>query len=454
MAAKRKATTAPTTEEPLPPHLQPGSEVEISSNDPGFRGSWFTGTIIKRAPQSARKNSNSNSNSAANKFVVQYTHLFEDEAGTMPLQETINAADLRPLAPRERARKFKFGEEVDAYHDDGWWEGVITKELENGKFDVYFKGSKEQLEFGEDQLRLHREWANGSWDPPLEEEEQEVKGKFETGKAGNGDKLESGKIPTEQIFKEGARVEVSSNEEGFEGAWFTGTIVNAVGKDRYLVQYESLRNEDDTDFLREENNTLQIRPSPPIIDVARFKKHQEVDALYNDGWWVGVISRVLSNSKYIVYFRNTKEKLTFKHSDLRLHQDWIDGKWVAASQEVQSEKEVKSTLEKTKEKPLDDNAASEGKLETRSKRERSLQSKSLLRENMLRYLLMTSCPNLVGMQQLLLKQSIEKDKYVVEYAPNEDPETYWEFDLPQDPVEKSLIRPIPPPKPDAEFEKD
>ncbi|OMP09416.1 hypothetical protein COLO4_05529 [Corchorus olitorius] len=257
MAAKRKATTAPTTEEPLPPHLQPGSEVEISSNDPGFRGSWFTGTIIKRAPQSARKNSNS----AANQFVVQYTHLFEDEAGTMPLQETINAADLRPLAPRERVRKFKFGEEVDAYHDDGWWEGVITKELENGKFDVYFKGSKEQLEFGEDQLRLHREWANGSWDPPLEEDDQEVKGELETVKAGNGDKLDSGKISTAQIFKEGAHVEVSSNEEGFEGAWFTGTIVNAVGNDR-----------------------------------------------------------------------DTKEKLTFKHSDLRLHQDWIDGKWVAASQ--------------------------------------------------------------------------------------------------------------------------
>lgn len=49
---------------------------------------------------------------------------------------------------------------------------MITKELENGKFHVYFKRSKEQLEFGEDQLRLHREWINGSWKPPLEEDEQ------------------------------------------------------------------------------------------------------------------------------------------------------------------------------------------------------------------------------------------------------------------------------------------
>ena len=159
MSRKRKPTTSPATEDP--PYLQPGSQVEISSNDPGFRGSWFTGSILKRA-----------SSKNPNKFLVQYTHLFQDDAGTKPLKETINAVDIRPLAPRERARKFKFAEEVDAFYNDGWWEGVITNELENGKFHVYFKRSKEQLEFGEDQLRLHREWANGSWTPPLEEDEQ------------------------------------------------------------------------------------------------------------------------------------------------------------------------------------------------------------------------------------------------------------------------------------------
>lgn len=354
--------------------------MEISSNDPGFRGSWFTASILKRV-----------SSRNPIKFLVQYTHLFEDDAGTKPLKETINAVDIRPLAPREKARKFKFGEEVDAFQNDGWWEGVITKDLENGKFHVYFKRSKEQLEFGEDQLRLHREWINGSWTPPLEEDgqveekvqtEKEVKsnkrktkekmsnsrrtknnfmsdkavteGKVESGKAvtqeklkcdnavceklesdkaESEEKLESGKITAEQKFIKGAHVEVTSDEDGFEGAWFAATIVKAVGKDRYLVQYKSLRTEDDTDFLKEEFDTLHIRPCPPEIVVAdRFKKLDEVDALYNDGWWVGVISKVLTDSKYQVYFKNTKEVMKFNHSELRIHQDWIDGKWVAASQ--------------------------------------------------------------------------------------------------------------------------
>ncbi|MBA0853904.1 hypothetical protein Goshw_023717, partial [Gossypium schwendimanii] len=103
-----------------------------------------TGTIIKLAtPKSATK------------YIAQYTHLFEDEAGEKALRETFHAFDIGPPAPRETTRKFKFGEEVDAFHNDGWWDGEITKELENGNFHVYFKRSKEQLEFREDKLRLH-----------------------------------------------------------------------------------------------------------------------------------------------------------------------------------------------------------------------------------------------------------------------------------------------------------
>ncbi|KAK1584591.1 hypothetical protein Q3G72_034220 [Acer saccharum] len=49
---------------------------------------------------------------------------------------------------------------------------------------------------------------------------------------------------------------------------------------------------------------------------------------------VGVISKVLSNSRYIVYFRESYEEVEFEHSDLRLQQDWIDGKWIAASRDL------------------------------------------------------------------------------------------------------------------------
>ncbi|KAM3704628.1 hypothetical protein ACB094_03G019800 [Castanea mollissima] len=137
----------------------------------------------------------------------------------------------------------------------------------------------------------------------------------------------------QKMFSKGTLVEVSSDDDGFEGAWFAANIVKTVGKDKFLVQYQSLRTDDDSGFLREEFDTLHIRPCPPeTLVVDRLSLFEEVDALYNDGWWVGVISKVLGGSKYLVYFRDTDEEIEFKHSDLRPHQDWIDGKWIMASQ--------------------------------------------------------------------------------------------------------------------------
>jgi hypothetical protein len=132
-------------------------------------------------------------------------------------------------------------------------------------------------------------------------------------------------------FKEGALVEVCSDEDGFKGAWFCATIVELKGRSKFVVEYDSLL-DDDSKLLREEISLLHIRPRPPITaDVAEFKFLDEVDAFYNDGWWVGLVAKVLGDSKYIVYFRNSNEELEFQHSQLRLHQDWMDGKWVMAS---------------------------------------------------------------------------------------------------------------------------
>ncbi|XP_065853836.1 protein AGENET DOMAIN (AGD)-CONTAINING P1 isoform X2 [Euphorbia lathyris] len=322
---------------PQKPQFKSGTLVEVSSDDEGFRGSWYIGKVIKRA-----------SSKNPDEYLVEYQKLFEDEAGKKPLKENLEWAQLRPLAPKEKKRKFRFGEKVDAYHNDGWWEGSITNECDDGKFAVFFRGTREQIEFDEEDLRLHREWANGEWKPPLEGIQEEKKQKVEetvTVKDEEEDDEESmdevslsskpgveSNDSVDEEFSKGMQVEVSSDEEGFEGAWFGGTIVEVVGKGRYLIEYTALRTEDDTGFLREEIASGYIRPAPPeTIVVDRFKLLDEVDALYNDGWWVGVISKVLSDCKYIVYFRESKEELMFKHSDLRLHQDWIAGQWITPS---------------------------------------------------------------------------------------------------------------------------
>ncbi|GMH30809.1 hypothetical protein Nepgr_032652 [Nepenthes gracilis] len=134
-----------------------GAVVEVSSDDEGLRGSWYTATVLRAFSR------------RSNKVFVEYHSLMVDDEGSKPLREFINAVLIRPIPPREEARKFLLSEEVDAYHNDGWWEGVVTKVLEGSRYAVFFRCSREQIEFAESELRLHREWVQGDWVPPLEQ---------------------------------------------------------------------------------------------------------------------------------------------------------------------------------------------------------------------------------------------------------------------------------------------
>ncbi|CAI0539180.1 unnamed protein product [Linum tenue] len=93
-------------------------------------------------------------------------------------------------------------------------------------------------------------------------------------------------------FTQGMQVEVLTDEDGLKGAWFAATIIEPSGEDKYFIEYKTLRNDDDTEFLREVIRACNIRPCPPeIIVVDGFKVWDAVDAYYNEGWWVGVIAK-------------------------------------------------------------------------------------------------------------------------------------------------------------------
>lgn len=163
---RKKAPESSVTPIRLPPFLKPGAAVEISSDEAGFRGSWYVGEVVA-VPSS----------DSTTKCEVEYTTLFFDKEGRKRLKEVVDAAQLRPAVPamseREKERDVAVGEDVDAFYSDGWWEGTVTEVLGDGRFSVYFRASKEQIRFRRDELRFHREWVNGAWKPPIEEREEE-----------------------------------------------------------------------------------------------------------------------------------------------------------------------------------------------------------------------------------------------------------------------------------------
>ncbi|CAA0816525.1 agenet domain-containing protein [Striga hermonthica] len=140
-------------------------------------------------------------------------------------------------------------------------------------------------------------------------------------------KVESKHKEIEHSYSPGDVVEVSSDEEGFEGAWFVAKIVKKLN-DKYLIEYQTLKDDDGRTLLREEVDSLHIRPCPPDVEIVdRFEVGEEVDAFYNDGWWTGIISKLLIKEKYSVYFSASEELIKFNHTDLRVHQNWVNGKW-------------------------------------------------------------------------------------------------------------------------------
>ncbi|KAJ9554172.1 hypothetical protein OSB04_018217 [Centaurea solstitialis] len=163
----------------------------------------------------------------------------------------------------------------------------------------------------------------------------------------------------------GSLVEVSSDDPGFHGAWYVATFLDEVvlqqdqdhqsssskgsnhktknsKKIGYRVKYVSIAEEGNLDErLTEIVDPSFVRPSPPRYprgsistnnDQAEYyycyEVFEVVDAYLLDGWWMGVVTKVVDNGdKYMVWFEFPPEQVEVKRSNLRLHVDWIDGRW-------------------------------------------------------------------------------------------------------------------------------
>ncbi|KAM5560022.1 protein AGENET DOMAIN (AGD)-CONTAINING P1-like [Rosa sericea] len=131
--------------------FQRGDQVEVCSKLEGFLGSYYEATIV--------------ANMGTN-YVIQYNHLVEEFNDSVPLKETVKAAEVRPLPPeiREANAVFHVGDRIDAYDLDGWWVGTISSE-ENGSGhqSVFFETTGQELDYPVLKLRVHQDWRNGKW---------------------------------------------------------------------------------------------------------------------------------------------------------------------------------------------------------------------------------------------------------------------------------------------------
>ncbi|XP_058742955.1 uncharacterized protein LOC131615809 [Vicia villosa] len=131
------------------------------------------------------------------------------------------------------------------------------------------------------------------------------------------------------IFRPGVLVEISNYVKGFQGSWFTGKIIRCLHGDEFYVKYDKImEKEDKTKGLREKAKLSQLRPIPPKDIVHDFRIGDDVDAYYNGGWWEGWISGSSGDGIWVVDFYDWKERQSYPERKLRLHHNWVNGRWI------------------------------------------------------------------------------------------------------------------------------
>ncbi|KAK1418916.1 hypothetical protein QVD17_28067 [Tagetes erecta] len=171
-------------------------------------------------------------------------------------------------------------------------------------------------------------------------------------------------------YTKGSFVEVTSDEPDFHASWYIATFIHQIKpspiskrapnnknrnftKTSYLLKYHTLFVDANCLHpLTEVVNPSFVRPLPPcsirrnnsthevevkVVGDEGFEIHDVfeiddvVDAYYLDGWWVGVVKKVIVDgelNKYVVLLENWGREFEFERSMLRFHVDWIGCRWI------------------------------------------------------------------------------------------------------------------------------
>lgn len=95
-------------------------------------------------------------------FLVEYQCLGKN-GEPESLKVKVDSLHIRPSPPQLKGKNYDLLEKVDAYVEFGWWSGLLTRELADNEYIVFFKEMKEERVVNQTEIRPHMEWKKGNW---------------------------------------------------------------------------------------------------------------------------------------------------------------------------------------------------------------------------------------------------------------------------------------------------
>ncbi|XP_024927082.3 protein AGENET DOMAIN (AGD)-CONTAINING P1-like [Ziziphus jujuba] len=279
---KMRSTRSSVVEEEEEEHLHEGSKVEVFfSKEDGLQNAWLSAVVLKTPPPPPPYCSPSSSSemkkrktSSDSKVLVRYDHLHtvaRNHHRKPPITQYVKPFFIRPLPPPEDPDQqvIELNEIVDAFHRNVWWTGVVINVV-GDKYYVEFKNPPDILELVRSQIRLHRNWVQGTWNSPQKHQ----------------------KTTRSSLFNPGEAIEVNLENELPCIVWSPAIFLGEVRPYQFLVQSKNSKIEGEG-FHKISVKLHQIRPHPPLAEV-KFDVFEKVDAFDGLDWWVGVITKVLT----------------------------------------------------------------------------------------------------------------------------------------------------------------
>ncbi|XP_038691523.1 uncharacterized protein LOC119989856 [Tripterygium wilfordii] len=143
-----------------------GEKIELLCQDSGIRGCWFRCNVLQVSMKRLKVQYDDVKDAGTSGSLEEWVPASREAAPDKLGMRCPGRLRIRPQSPKDSSNcVFEIGAAVDAWWNDGWWEGVVTRTdiYKNDNLQIYLPGENKFLPIQRKHLRTSRDWVGDRW---------------------------------------------------------------------------------------------------------------------------------------------------------------------------------------------------------------------------------------------------------------------------------------------------